>query len=287
MDLSGQRRSDNVDDRRGGGGGRRAGVGLTLGGVVVALVVGKLLGLSPVEVLQAMQDAQQQQRTAPGPRTTGGPVSDQASDFVRAVLGSTEDAWDSVFQAQGKTYPRPTLVLFRDTVDSACGFETAATGPFYCPGDQQVYLDVGFFDLLSQRFGAPGDFAQAYVIAHEVGHHVQKVLGTSDRVHAQRTALGKAERNALSVRLELQADCFAGVWANRGQKLRTFIQEGDVEEAIKAATAIGDDTLQRGAGRAVSPESFTHGSSAQRVKWFKTGMREGTIAACDTFAAEP
>jgi predicted metalloprotease len=282
MDLSGQRRSDNVEDRRGGGGGRRIGGGLGLGGVVVVLAVSYALDIDPRVLLRAVDDAPRQ-----GPVRSGRPINDQASDFVRAVLGSTEDAWGAVFQEAGRQYPQPHLVLFRDSVQSACGFESAATGPFYCPGDRKVYLDLSFFDELSRRFGAPGDFAQAYVIAHEVGHHAQNMLGYEARARAAQRGQSKEERNAISVRLELQADCFAGVWANRGQKQHKFIQAGDVEEAIKAATAIGDDTLQRNAGRRVTPESFTHGSSAQRVKWFQIGMQQGTIAACDTFAATP
>jgi predicted metalloprotease len=279
MDLRNQRRSNNVEDQRGG---RRLAVGgLGIGGVVVVIVVSKLLGVDTEQLFKLAEEGNQ---AVNGTMTqpSGAPTDDQGSDFVRAVLGSTEDAWESVFQEQGVKYPQPRLVLFRDQVQSACGSESAATGPFYCPADRKVYLDLSFFEMLTQRFGAPGDFAQAYVIAHEVGHHVQNVLGYNTRARAAPSGLGE---NATSVLLELQADCLAGVWANRGQRARSFLEQGDVEEAIKAASVIGDDALQRNSGRRVRPESFTHGSSAQRVKWFQIGMKQGTIASCDTFAA--
>jgi hypothetical protein len=200
------------------------------------------------------------------------------------VLGDTEITWPALMQQQvNQTYVAPTLVLFTDRVQSACGMQSAAVGPFYCPADQQVYIDLGFYGELSRRFGAPGDFAQAYVIAHEVGHHIQNLLGTSTRVHREQQGMPEVEANDLSVRLELQADCYAGVWAHHAERTRDVLEAGDLEEGLRAAAAIGDDTLQRNAGQAVSPESFTHGTSEQRVRWFRVGMREGDMKACDTF----
>ncbi|MCI5220285.1 MAG: hypothetical protein D3914_14120 [Candidatus Electrothrix sp. LOE2] len=206
-------------------------------------------------------------------------------DFVSVILADTETTWTSLFQQQGKTYQKPRLVLFRDAVKSACGMAQSATGPFYCPGDQQVYIDLGFFDELKNRFKAPGDFAQAYVIAHEIGHHVQKLLGISDKVHAARKKSSKVEGNRLSVLQELQADCFAGVWAYHAGN-QDLLEEGDLEEGLAAATAIGDDTLQKQAKGYVSPDSFTHGSSAQRVQWFKIGLASGRMASCNTFGGK-
>jgi predicted metalloprotease len=204
-------------------------------------------------------------------------------DFVSVILADTEDTWTALFRQMGKTYKEPRLVLFRDAVDSACGMAQSAMGPFYCPGDQQVYIDLGFFDQLKNRFKAPGDFAQAYVIAHEVGHHIQTLLGISNQVHAARGKLSTAEGNNLSVLHELQADCLAGVWAHHANRTRQLLDVGDLEEGLTAASAIGDDTLQKQSQGYVSPDSFTHGSSAQRVKWFKIGWESGDMASCDTF----
>jgi predicted metalloprotease len=219
----------------------------------------------------------------------GQPVAHGQSDpmkrFVSTVLADTEDVWTQVFKERGGTYRDPTLVLFRDSTPTACGRGESATGPFYCPGDEKVYIDLSFYDLLRTRLGAPGDFAQAYVIAHEVGHHVQKLLGISAKVDAARRNSGATRSNALSVRLELQADCFAGIWANRAQATKQIIEPGDIDQALNAASQIGDDTLQRKASGTVQPDTFTHGTSAQRVHWFKQGYETGQIEQCDTFKA--
>lgn len=223
------------------------------------------------------QRQQTQQRKAP-------PANDPNADFVAAVLGDTEDTWSQLFQAQGGQYARPKLVLFRDAAQSACGFASAAVGPFYCPGDRQVYLDLSFFQELSQRFGAPGDFARAYVIAHEIGHHVQNLTGLSAKVQAQRRQLPEAQANALSVLVELQADCLAGVWGHYAQR-RGVLEPGDIDAAMKAASAIGDDRLQRQARGYVTPDSFTHGTSEQRMRWFSRGLKTGDVKECNTFVA--
>jgi predicted metalloprotease len=213
-------------------------------------------------------------------------ANDPALRFVKVVLADTEDVWGAYFQRAGQTYERPKLDVFRGRVDTACGLGEAAAGPFYCPGDHKVYIDLGFYDVLRDRLGAPGDFAQAYVVAHEVGHHLQNLLGTSGKVDAARRRASERESNALSVRLELQADCYAGVWANNSQKGKGWLEQGDVEEALNAASQIGDDTLQRHARGTVVPESFTHGSSAQRVQWFKAGLQSGDLRSCDTFSSK-
>ena len=205
--------------------------------------------------------------------------------FVRTVLADTEDTWQAVLKKEGKAYPPPTVVLYRGVVNSACGTGSSAMGPFYCPGDQRIYLDLGFFDELADRFGAPGDFAQAYVIAHEVGHHVQNLLGTSSRVHRAQQRLNKTAANKLSVRLELQADCYAGIWAHYADHFHQLLEEGDIEEGLKAAQAVGDDRLQKMATGHVSPDAFTHGTSEQRMRWFMQGYRQGQLAQCDTFSA--
>jgi hypothetical protein len=207
--------------------------------------------------------------------------------FVAAILGSTEDVWGALFQASGETYRQPTLVLFSGATQSGCGMGQSAMGPFYCPSDEKVYIDLSFYEDLRSRFQAPGDFAQAYVIAHEVGHHVQKLLGVSDRVHQLAQRSSEAEANALSVRMELQADCYAGLWASRAEQARPMLEAGDVEEALTAASAIGDDRLQRQSQGTVVPESFTHGTSAQRVRWFRQGLRTGSVKSCDTFDVAP
>lgn len=282
------RESDNVEDRRGMSPRMMAGGGLGIGGIIVVIIY-VLLGGNPQQLLQQLPPggsplgpgAASTSATPVGPRA---PLpNDKGAEFVRRVLGDTEDVWRDLFQKAGERYQEPTLVLFSGSVDSACGFASAASGPFYCPGDSKVYIDLAFYDELSTRFGAPGDFAQAYVIAHEVGHHVQHLLGISDKVDAMRRSSSEAEANRLSVKLELQADFLAGVWAHHAQQSRAILESGDLEEALRCATAIGDDTLQRQARGRVVPESFTHGSAQQRVYWFKRGFETGDINQGDTF----
>ncbi len=286
------RRSDNIEDRRGGGfgggfggGGIRfgGGRGLGIGGVIVVLIASAIFGFDPRILLDGgmpvPMEQTQQQRSAPAAG------EDRARDFVAAVLGDTEQTWGEVFRKNGQTYREPRLVLFSGAVESAYGFAQSAVGPFYCPGDRRVYLDLGFFRELQQRFRAPGDFAQAYVIAHEVGHHVQTLLGTSDRVRAAQQRASRTEANAIQVRMELQADCYSGIWAHHADRFRKVLEEGDIDEALNAASAIGDDRLQRQAQGRVVPDAFTHGSSAQRVRWFKRGFESGDLKACDTFGA--
>jgi predicted metalloprotease len=287
------RRSDNVvdarDDSGGGGGMRIGGKGLGIGGIVIIVAIGLLTGQDPMQILgQIAGQVGTQQTTAVSPQTRQAPpANDEQADFVRAILGDTEDTWGQIFQQGGRQYKNPTLILFRGQVQSACGFATSASGPFYCPGDQKVYLDMEFFREMSQRFKAAGDFAQAYVIAHEVGHHVQTLLGVSAKVDAARQRGMRMEGNSgLLVRQELQADCLAGVWANNAQKRLNWLEPGDIEEALNAANAIGDDRLQQQSQGRVVPDSFTHGTSAQRVRWFKTGFAQGQINQCDTFAAK-
>ena len=294
MRWQGRRESSEVEDRRGsgvGGRGLKIGGGLGGGAILVVIVISLLTGQNPLELLGSLDTGPAIPREEVGP-TTGAPgqarpASDEAARFVSVVLADTEDTWDRVLAATGRTYQKPRLVLFSDAVQSACGFSSAAVGPFYCPADQRVYLDLTFFNELHRRFGAPGDFAQAYVVAHEVGHHVQKLLGISDKVsRLQARAGSRADANDLSVRLELQADCLAGVWGYYANQERGFLEPGDVEEGLRAAAAIGDDTLQRGAGRSVQPESWTHGSSEMRVRWLRRGLASGDVEQCDTFAAE-
>ncbi|MES2819430.1 MAG: neutral zinc metallopeptidase [Pseudomonadota bacterium] len=282
------RRSDNVVDARGSGGGRRfgGGKGLGLGGIAIVVVIGLLSGQDPLQILGQIVGQSTQTASETQPRGAP-PVNDEQSEFVRAVLGDTEDTWRTIFQQAGKQYQDPSLVLFSGGVDSACGFADSAVGPFYCPGDRQVYLDLGFFREMAQRFGAAGDFAQAYVIAHEVGHHVQTLIGVSAKVDAARQRGEKLEgANGLLVRQELQADCLAGVWAFHAQQRLDWLEPGDVEEALNAANAIGDDRLQKQGRGQVVPDSFTHGTSAQRMQWFQTGFAKGDINQCDTFAAK-
>lgn len=278
MKLDDQLESDQVEDRRGGLG---AGGGIGLGTIVLALVAW-YFGFDPQTVLDVSQSVSppvsRQATPQAGPR-------DELSIFVGKVLGSTEQTWESIFHASGSEYRRPKLVLFTGSTPSACGTGQAATGPFYCPGDEKVYIDLSFYRDLRERFRAPGDFAQAYVIAHEVGHHVQKLLGVSDKVDAMRRRMNQAEFNRVSVRLELQADCLSGVWAHHANRTKAILEPGDLEEGLNAAAAIGDDRLQRQARGTVVPESFTHGTSAQRVRWFRTGFDRGSLQACDTFAA--
>jgi len=287
MRWEGNRESSNVEDVRsgGGGGGGIGGGAIGIGTIVIALVGGALLGVNPLTLLEIMTGGggaptTQQQGPAPAP-----PANDREAKFVSTVLADTEDVWKALFQQGGATYKDPKLVLFRGAVRTACGAGQAAMGPFYCPVDQKVYIDLSFYDTLKSRLGAPGDFAQAYVIAHEVGHHVQHELGITDQVDKARARASQAQGNALSVRLELQADCFAGVWAHHAQRARNVLEQGDIEEAMNAAQKIGDDALQQSAGRAVVPESFTHGTSAQRQRWFSNGLQNGSVKACDTFAA--
>jgi hypothetical protein len=285
MKWEGNRQSDNVEDRRGSGGGMPVfgGRSIGIGTIVVALLGGWVLGINPLTILGLLSGgspAQVQQVPAQRP-----PADDTMARFVSTVLADTEDVWQEVFRQQGGNYQQPRLVLFRGATPTACGMGQAAMGPFYCPGDRKVYIDLGFYQTLKDRLGAPGDFAQAYVIAHEVGHHVQNLLGISTQVDQMRGRVGQAELNRLSVRLELQADCFAGVWAHHAQNARQILEQGDVEEAMNAAARIGDDALQRAGGGAVVPDSFTHGSSAQRQRWFHTGLQLGSLKSCDTFAA--
>jgi predicted metalloprotease len=278
------RRSDNVEDRRGM---PMAGAGLKLGGggLLLILLLSVITGTNPLDLISGLEEAGSPPVIDQGPQRKP-PVDDPQADFIRAVLGDTEDTWSRLFSQGGGTYEPPRLVLFSGAVQSACGQASAAVGPFYCPPDRQVYLDLQFFQELSERFGAPGEFARAYVIAHEIGHHVQNLLGISERVQRQRQRLDQVSGNALSVRLELQADCYAGVWGHSAAR-RNFLEPGDVEAALKAASAIGDDRLQRQSRGVVVPESFTHGSSAQRVQWFRTGLDSGDVRRCDTFAARP
>ncbi|WP_079434270.1 neutral zinc metallopeptidase [Zoogloea sp. LCSB751] len=283
MRLDDSRESDNIEDRRGGGGGG----GMPLGGIgvgtVVLALVAMYFGVDPRVVLNQASHV-----SAPAPSATQHrpPANDAETKFVRKVLAETEDTWQKIFRQAGKQYEDPTLVLFTDVTPTACGTGQAAMGPFYCPADHKVYIDLGFYQELKTRFRAPGDFAQAYVIAHEVGHHVQNLLGVSAKVQAARTRAGEREANALSVRLELQADCLAGVWAKNADSARHILDQGDLEEALQAATAIGDDTLQKQAKGYAVPDSFTHGSSEQRVRWFKRGMASGQVKDCNTFQAK-
>lgn len=293
MKWEGNRESDNVEDRRSDGGGGFGGGGSLLGGrsigigtIVVALLGGWIFGINPLTILSLLSGggsptAQVQQQT-PAQRP---PADDRMAAFVSTVLADTEDVWKDVFAKAGGTYQEPRLVLFRGATQTACGQGQAAMGPFYCPGDQKVYIDLGFYETLKNKLGALGDFAQAYVIAHEVGHHVQNLLGISGKMDQMRGRVSKVEYNTLSVKLELQADCFAGVWANHAQSARQILEQGDVEEAMNAAARIGDDALQRSGGGAIVPESFTHGTSAQRQRWFDAGLKNGSIKTCDTFSA--
>jgi len=292
MKWEGNRESDNVEDRRneggsGFGGGLLGGRSIGIGTVVVALLAGWIFGINPLTILSLLSGgggspSAQVQQQAPAQKP---PADDRMAAFVSTVLADTEDVWKDVFAKSGGTYQEPRLVLFRGATQTACGQGQAAMGPFYCPGDQRVYIDLGFYETLKNRLGAPGDFAQAYVIAHEVGHHVQNLLGISAKMDQMRGRVSAANYNTLSVKLELQADCFAGVWANHAQSARQILEQGDVEEAMNAAAKIGDDALQRSGGGAVVPESFTHGTSAQRQRWFDAGLKNGSIQACDTFSA--
>ena len=288
MRIGGERQSENVEDRRGwsgGGGFPGGGKGLSLGGIVIALIASAIFGVDPRVILGMGGDAP----VGHAPVVTGEapppPQTDEMAVFVSRVLATTEDTWEQIFNESGKRYQPPKLVLFTGSFPTACGMGQAAAGPFYCPGDAKVYIDLRFYKLMRDRFQAAGDFAQAYVIAHEVGHHVQNLLGIAARMDAQRGRVSQAAYNQLSVRLELQADCFAGVWANRTNRTKHFLEPGDVDEAVTAATAIGDDTLQKQTQGHVVPDSFTHGTSAQRVRWLRTGLESGDVNACNTFSA--
>jgi len=288
MRWEGNRESENVEDRRGDGGGGGFGIGgrsIGIGTVVIALVASYFLGVSPGTVINVLSGG-----GGPAPVTQQGPAKappadDKEARFVSTVLADTEDTWTAIFSKAGQTYVKPRLVLFTGRTQTACGTGQTASGPFYCPGDQKIYIDLSFYRLMQQRFGVSGEFAQAYVIAHEVGHHVQNLMGIMDKVDQVRRGAAPAQANALSVRVELQADCFAGVWAKNADKARNILENGDVETALNAATAIGDDALQKQAQGYVVPDSFTHGTSAQRVRWFKRGIESGQVSACNTFDA--
>ena len=298
MKWEGNRQSDNLEDRRGqgmgGGGGLRlgGGRGIGFGTIVIALIAGWIFGINPLTVLGilggggAAPQAQVQQAPAQRP-----PKDDAMAAMVGTVLADTEDVWGEIFKQAGAQYPQPKLTLFRGQTQTACGAGQAAMGPFYCPADKKVYIDLGFYDTMRTRLGAPGDFAQAYVIAHEVGHHVQNLMGTTGKLDQMRGRIPAKEQNALSVRLELQADCYAGVWAHHTEKKyraqgKQWLEKGDVEEALNAAQAIGDDALQKKSQGQIVPDSFTHGTSQQRMRWFAQGFQTGQVKACDTFNAK-
>ena len=287
MKWEGQRQSDNVEDRRadgGGGGFNIGGRGIGLGTVALAVVGGLIFGVNPLTLLGMLSGGGEAPTSQQAPAQRP-PANDAVASFVSTVLADTEDVWRGVMKSGGTAYREPKLVLFRGAVGTACGTGQSAMGPFYCPGDQKVYIDLGFFDTLRSRMGAPGDFAQAYVIAHEVGHHVQNQLGITGKVDGMRGRVSEREMNAMSVRVELQADCFAGVWTHHSQKGKGWLEQGDVDEALNAAAQIGDDMLQRKSQGTVVPESFTHGSSQQRQTWFRRGMESGSVAQCNTFDA--
>jgi uncharacterized protein len=283
------RQSSNIEDRRGMGGGF-GGRGLKVGagggiGIIVIAVVAMFLGIDPSVILQGGMGDGGAPAGYEQPRGPASPQEAEREKFVSLMLGDTEETWKTIFQQGGKQYEEPTLVLFSGAVDSACGSAQAATGPFYCPGDRKLYVDLSFFDELEQRFGAPGDFAQAYVVAHEVGHHVQTLLGVTQQVQSARQQIGRDQANQLSVLTELQADCYAGVWANHAQEARQVLEPGDIEEGLRAAAAVGDDRIQRETQGRVVPDSFTHGSSEQRMTWFRRGLERGDVNQCDTFQA--
>ncbi len=293
MKWEGQDKSENIEDRRGQGGGgggglpRIGGRGVGVGTIAIALLAGWIFGINPMTVLGLLSggggSAEVVSQQAPGQRPA---AEDKMAGFVSTVLRDTEVVWTQKFQANGAQYRKPTLVLFRGATATACGTGESAMGPFYCPGDAKVYLDMEFFDTLSRTLGAPGDFAQAYVVSHEIGHHVQNLMGITGKVDAMRGKVSEAQMNALSVRVELQADCFAGVWAHESQKGKIRYEAGDIEEGLNAAAKIGDDTLQRQSRGRVVPESFTHGSSQQRMTWFKRGLDSGDMKQCNTFDAQ-
>lgn len=311
MEWKGRRQSGNIEDQRGAGpsaggsnpfgrgnggfripmgGGRRAGGGMSIGTIIFLVVIYFVFKAMGIDLLQVMGQGGGQV-SMPGFEQTesasrrASPQEEETKAFMATVLAETEDTWNGIFQAAGERYEEPKMVLFSGSVQSACGFASAASGPFYCPGDRKVYIDLAFYDTLQRQLGAPGDFAQAYVIAHEVGHHVQNLLGVTAKMDEMRGRVSQQRYNAMSVRVELQADCFAGIWGHHADQARQLLEQGDVEEALNAAARIGDDALQRQQGGPVVPERFTHGSSAQRVAWFKRGLQSGDLRACDTFQA--
>jgi predicted metalloprotease len=283
MRLEDQERSSNIEDRRGMSIGRgAAGGGI---GIVVIALIAMFFGVDPSVVLDGALAPGPGQQAAQQSVARGTPSrEDVMADFVAAVLGSTEETWSEIFDRSGRTYQKPVLVLFTGAVQSACGYAQAAVGPFYCPPDQKLYIDLAFYRDLQDRFRAPGDFAQAYVIAHEVGHHVQNLLGIAGKVHSARQRASERQANELSVRMELQADCLAGIWAAHANRRKRILEPGDIEEGLNAAAAVGDDRMQQAARGRVSPESFTHGSARQRSQWFRRGLESGDLKACDTFA---
>lgn len=284
MRWEGQRESDNIEDRRGMA-VARPGVGIGLGGLVFVLAVSFLTGTNPLTILNLLNGVPE--ITAPSPSEQSGRIGapgDSLGKFASVVLADTEDTWRALLPKLGRTYEEPRLILFSGAVRSACGTASSAVGPFYCPNDRRVYLDLSFFNDMATRLGAPGDFAQAYVIAHEIGHHVQNLLGVADQVTVRQRRASQAEGNALSVRMELQADCLAGVWGYHARSHRNLIEPGDFEEGLRAAAAIGDDRLQKKGQGYVQPESWTHGSSEQRMTWLRRGLQSGDPAACDTFS---
>ncbi len=289
MRWEGQRQSSNVEDRRrGGGGGGGFGLGgrtIGIGTIVIALLAWGMFGINPLTTIGVLSGGGAPQVVQQGPAPAP-PADDRDAAFVSTVLASTEDAWGQVFREGGAQYRPPKLVLFRGYVPTACGTGQSAMGPFYCPADQKVYLDMNFFDTLNRQLGAPGEFARAYVVAHEVGHHVQTLLGTTAKVDSLRGRISERENNAMSVRMELQADCYAGIWANKSQQAKNWLEKGDIESAMNAAARIGDDALQRQQTGMVRPDTFTHGSSAQRQRWFMQGLKTGSVQACDTFKAQ-
>ena len=288
MKWEGNRESDNVEDRRGGGGGGGGGFGIGgkgigIGTIVIALIGGAVFGINPLQVLDMLGGGGGGMAPSSQPAVQATPATDKQTRFVRVVLADTEDVWGKLFKEKGAQYAPPTLKLFSGATSTACGTGQSASGPFYCPADQDVYIDLSFFSLMQERFGVSGEFAQAYVIAHEIGHHVQNQLGISGKVHEARERGSEREGNEMSVRLELQADCFAGVWAFHGNQARGILEQGDVEAALKAAAAIGDDALQKQSQGRVVPDSFTHGTSEQRARWFSKGLQTGQVEQCNTF----
>lgn len=293
MRWRGRRGSSNIDDRRGSGGmrmrlpaGRRArtGGGLGLTGILIVLGIAWMLGINPLTLLGQL-DGGGSSQSGYDTQVSKPPANDETAQFVSVVLADTENTWSQIFQENGANYPNPTLVLFSGSVSSACGYASAATGPFYCGADNKLYIDLSFYRELANQLNAPGDFAQAYVLAHEVGHHIQNVLGVLPEFNRVRRSMSQADANALSVRVELQADCYAGIWAHYAARQDGFVEDGDIDEALNAASRIGDDTLQKQSQGYVVPESFNHGTSAQRARWFRKGFQAGDLAACDTFNA--
>ena len=288
MKWEGNRESDNVEDRRGGGGGGGGGFGIGgrgigIGTIVIALIGGAVFGVNPLQVLDMLSGGGGGVGPSSQPAVQATPANDKQTRFVRVVLADTEDVWGKLFQENGAQYAPPKLVVFSGATPTACGTGQSASGPFYCPADQDVYIDLSFYSLMQERFGVSGEFAQAYVIAHEIGHHVQNLQGISGKVHEARARGSERQANEMSVRLELQADCFAGVWAFHGNQARGILEQGDVESALKAAAAIGDDALQKQSQGRVVPDSFTHGTSEQRARWFSKGLQTGKVEQCNTF----